>query len=154
MSDPSHYPQCCWLQAAEGSPWSRPSCVGKMFYKLIILLCGSSHVLLCSLHATLHLRYTHSSPVYKRACSSTPLIWFCCAFSDSPASSRHVTDTQVVRNLGMWVAAYCMSTYYTLHVNSRTVLECILRYLYFTWVFPMYAMYVSVRNIVLLTPLY
>lgn len=72
----------------------------EMFYKLIILLSGSSTALLCSLHATLHLRYTHTPPVCKRARSSTPVIWWCCAFSDRSASSRRVTDTQVVRNPG------------------------------------------------------
>ena len=55
-----------------------PSCISEMFYKLIILLSGSSTVLLCSLHATLHHRYTHSSPVNNRACSSTFVIWWCC----------------------------------------------------------------------------
>ncbi len=88
--DLSRYPQCCWLQTTEGSSGSRPSCVGAMFYKLIILLSGSSTVLLCSLHATLHLRYTHISPVYNRARSSTFVIWWCCAVS-LPAAGLSLT---------------------------------------------------------------
>lgn len=49
----------CRLQVTDSSSLSWPSCAGEMFYKLLILLSGSSTALLCSLHATPHLRYTH-----------------------------------------------------------------------------------------------
>jgi len=84
-------PDC---RGAEVSSRYQPSCVGEMFYKLIILLSGSSAVLLCSGHATLHLRYTLSSPVHNRARSSTFVIWCHCAFS-LPAAAPSTGDTQV-----------------------------------------------------------
>lgn len=69
-------------------------CIEVMFYKLIMLLSGSSSVLLCSLHATLQLGYPHTSPVCKGAYSSTPLIWWGCAFPDTSASSRRHTGEE------------------------------------------------------------
>lgn len=78
------------------------SCAGSMFYKLIILLSGSSSVLLCSLHATLHLRYTH---VDNCARSSTFLIWSCRAFSLPTAVCG---DTQVpMRTKTFFFCCFC-----------------------------------------------
>lgn len=99
-AEPSQYPQSSCLLAAEDSSWWWSSCAGEMFYKLIILLSGSSAVLLCSLHATLHVRYTLSSPVRNHARSSTFVIWCCRQFS-LPAAWTSAGDTQVLarRNL-------------------------------------------------------
>lgn len=97
-----------WLQAAESS-LSQPSCAVEMFYKLIILLSGSSTVLLCSLHATSHLGYTHISPAYNRAWSTTFVIWcFRSASSRTSTGEAHMEHfAKIPKSSPLWLYLKC-----------------------------------------------
>lgn len=116
-------PTALWLQAAEVSSWYWSSRVGEMFYKLIILLSGSSAVLLCSCHATIHLRYKLSSPVHNHARSSTFVIWCRCAFS-LPAAGSSAGDPQVP-NIKTYFCTYHTLSKWKSKINEDTHVDII-----------------------------